>query len=223
MAVTVDTSRWGGTPGPGTSLTFSVTVGANSNRALLVATNGELSAPPITITGVTYAGSALTNVGAGSTTIIWRRTAPSTGANNVVLTFSGYGRAWNSTLSAYDVDQTTPTGTAVSASGTSTTPSTGSITVPTNGLAFGFTRNGYTTGGAPSAGGGVTSIGSSREGGGGTATASGYRSTTGAISYTIPGSASWIALGVPINPVAAAGLAFNPLSQGFNPIRGFIQ
>lgn len=202
MAVTVDTSRWGGSPAPGTSLTFSVTVGANSNRAILVGTNGQFGGGFLSVTGVTYAGGALSSAGSVSGSIIWARVAPNTGANNVVISYSTYGNAWNSTLSAYDVDQSTPTGTAVSATGTSNTPSTGSITVPANGMAFGFTRNDYISSGAPSAGGGVTSIGSTREGGGGTAAASGYRTTTGAISYTIPGSAAWTALGVPINPTS---------------------
>lgn len=223
MAVTVDTSRWGGSPAPGTSLTFSVTVGANSNRAIFVGTNGQFGGGFLSVTGVTYAGNALSSVASGSSSVIWCRVAPNTGANNVVLTYSTYGNAWNSTLSAHDVDQTTPTGTGVSASGTSTAPSTGSITVPANGMAFGILRNGYTTAGAPSAGSGVTSIGSTREGGGGTASASGYRTTTGSINYTIPGSAAWLALGVPINPVAAAGLARNAFTSGFSPLRGIVQ
>ncbi|HEY0155786.1 MAG TPA: DUF11 domain-containing protein, partial [Thermoanaerobaculia bacterium] len=76
--------------------TFSHTTAAGENRILLVSVHMNLrNATGTTVTGVTYAGQALTLLdaitdGAPDTrTEVWYRLNPATGANNVVATFGG--------------------------------------------------------------------------------------------------------------------------------------
>ena len=103
-------------------LTYPVTVGSNSNRALAVfvhlATNGDT---PPTISSVTYAGVALTQIvhkvnGTDGTTFgdLWALpagTQPATGTNYVVITLSGPvtpdQTIHSGAISAYNVDQST--------------------------------------------------------------------------------------------------------------------
>lgn len=78
-------------------------------------------------TSRTYAGVALTSVGqiANGTSCrseLWQLVAPATGANNIVANF-GETDVVLGGESMTGVDQTTPTGTAATATGTSTAPS----------------------------------------------------------------------------------------------------
>lgn len=128
------------------TLTYSLTVGANSNRQLAVfafigCNSGEV-AP--TVTGITYASVAMSStisLSAGSNSqrgymfLMPAGTEPATGANNVVVTMSGgliaacitggtgSVDALNSgAISTYGVDQTAPlvTGSPKSNSGSGT-------------------------------------------------------------------------------------------------------
>lgn len=72
-----------------TSLTFSHTATTTANRILFVGTSGDVTND--TITGVTYAGTAMTlidkNVVSGGRMIyLWMLVNPASGANNVVVT-----------------------------------------------------------------------------------------------------------------------------------------
>ena len=74
-----------------------------------------------TVSGVTYAGTALTSVGSansgGQKMEIFRLVAPATGANNVVVTMSSAGETVAGAHSYTGVDSTTPLGTFASAIG----------------------------------------------------------------------------------------------------------
>lgn len=82
-----------------------------------------------TVSGVTFNGVALTQIGSaavnGSTSAgHWRLIAPASGAHNVVVTLSADTASLMAGATSYtNVDQTTPTGTSNTATGSSTTPS----------------------------------------------------------------------------------------------------
>lgn len=91
MSIAADANS-GGTS-TGTTNTWSHTVGAGSNRVLLVGLTGRGTDPNNT-TGVTYGGVALTRVAAFRSPItglpwleLWQLTNPATGAANIVATY----------------------------------------------------------------------------------------------------------------------------------------
>lgn len=102
------------------SLTWSHTVGVASNMILVVAVAVGGSG---TCSGVTYAGSSMTSLTSKTqgteTTYIFYKLAPTTGANNVVATFSGSVSGIGLGVSYSNVYQSAPFGTAASNSGTS--------------------------------------------------------------------------------------------------------
>ena len=115
-----------------------------AERAIIVGVSFNV-ADGKTITGVTYAGTALTFVG-GVTSVNWRTeqwklSNPASGANNVVVTFSGTATNYSvsGAVSFTGAHQTTAslTGTQATASGTTADPSvavssaTGEIVVDT--------------------------------------------------------------------------------------------
>jgi len=107
-----------------TSLTWSHTVAAGTNRVLFV----ELAIDGLgaNVTGVTYGGVALTQVGRGTgnhAIEIWRLINPTVGTANVVASFSGSTPAAGGATTFNGVHQTTPTGAFVSATGTGLTAS----------------------------------------------------------------------------------------------------
>lgn len=195
VAHVATTNGSGPTLGSG-SVTFSYTSGSGSDRLLLV----QVSL--FGVTSVTYAGASLTNVGAGVGSMsMWRKTAPAAGANNVVISGPLYNYLMYTVSDWTGVDQTTPLGSQVGATGSSSSPSTGSITCPANGFVAGGVRSGYSTApGTITAGSGTTLTSFIRETANGTTKADGRRSNTGALSWTLSTSRSWEAQGFPINP-----------------------
>jgi hypothetical protein len=113
--------------GAGTSFTFSHVVAAGTD-CLVVRIGGWLNAGQAS--GVTYGGVAMTNVGRANNATgndhgeIWRLLAPTSGTANVVATLSVSvdGHLINAT-NLSSVDQTTPTGTFASATGSTGNPS----------------------------------------------------------------------------------------------------
>lgn len=96
----------GGGTASSTSITQSHTIGAGSNRLLVVCVYG-----PNTITGATFAGQNMTLLGAGpysSFSYIYYMVNPPTGANNIVMTFASTGGINLVRASFANVDQTTP-------------------------------------------------------------------------------------------------------------------
>jgi len=112
------------------SLTFSHTVGADTNRLLIVGVSIQNPDAGDTVASVTYGGTNLTNVGARSRGIfarteIWSLVAPATGTYDVVVTLSGTNTASFAAggISFTGVNQTSPLGSFFSAAGRGTTPS----------------------------------------------------------------------------------------------------
>jgi len=138
-APVVDSTSSGKTP-PRTSLTISHAT-AGSNRLLLVGVSIHNFASE-TVSGITYNGVALTQVGSSTNATdarveIWRLIAPPTGTYDVVITFSAelssVARAGVMTFTG--VNQTTPLGTFASATG-SASPATVNVTSAANELVF---------------------------------------------------------------------------------------
>lgn len=101
------------------TLTWSHTVGTNAKMILVVAVGvpaGE------TISGATYAGVAMTlytsKSQSGDTVYFFYLLAPATGANNIVATAVGGNTILGLGISYYNVLQSTPFGTAATASST---------------------------------------------------------------------------------------------------------
>lgn len=136
-SVTFDASS--SSAGNGTNtVTWSHTVAAGSNRYLSVLVDSYFAAGEVT--GVTFNGVALSNVGSYSANdpraSIWGLVAPDTGTHNVTVTFAGAASSNGAcyAMSFTGVDQTTPTGTFASANNTSTTPSVTSPSTDANGM-----------------------------------------------------------------------------------------
>src|SRR5437773_247767 len=117
--VTLDnTSSAAGAAANVLSLTWSHTVGAGTNRILIVGVS--IVDGGATVTGVTYSGQALTLIGgqtAGASTDrieMWRLLAPPVGTASIVVTLSAAKRIVGGAVSYTGVDQTTPLGACVS-------------------------------------------------------------------------------------------------------------
>jgi uncharacterized repeat protein (TIGR01451 family) len=110
------------------SLTWSHTVGTQTNRILIVGV--ALRNSSVTVTTVKYGAASLTFVGAAADSgahvrvEMWKLVAPASGTANVVVTLSASKRIVAGAVSFSGVNQNTPNGSFVSASSTgSTTPS----------------------------------------------------------------------------------------------------
>ena len=110
-----DAATFGSSTGA-TSVTTAHTC-SGTNRALYVWTYArDLGVGDVT--GVTYNGVALTQIGltqadSNNDLKLWRLVNPASGANNVVVTISGTRPISICIMSLYDVDQATPDGTVV--------------------------------------------------------------------------------------------------------------
>ncbi len=116
--------------GVSNTLTYALTIPAGANRLLIVSaqigSNCASSTP--TVTGVTYAGVALTRITsivgtpcgpAATRSEQWRLIAPATGTNDVVVTLSAIPDSLHSGAMAFaGVDQAAPVRAFASASGT---------------------------------------------------------------------------------------------------------
>ncbi|HEU4967214.1 MAG TPA: hypothetical protein VFT53_07145, partial [Candidatus Saccharimonadales bacterium] len=129
-----------------TSLTFSHTVTSNANRIIIVGIGtgcGFGGTCAATVSSVTYAGINLTKLGNADCTTgaghchveLWYLAGSSvaTGANSVVITTSGSTTIKAGASSYYNVDPTTPFGTAATAT-SNNNPSTLTVTSNTNQL-----------------------------------------------------------------------------------------
>ncbi len=113
------------------TLTFAHTVGSGSNGLLLVEVT--LNKGGTTVSSVTYNGTSLTYLNSASQAMmdaeIWYLKAPASGTYNVVVTTSGNADSLAAGATSYfNVNQTTPLGTAATANG-KTNPPTASVTV----------------------------------------------------------------------------------------------
>lgn len=117
MAIAIDaTSQSGAWNNAESSVTWSHTC-SGSDRTLVVHVNNFESA--VTVSGVTYNGVALTQIGSrissDSTSrwvTSWRLIAPASGANNVVVTLSGTDYVRTNAISLTGTNQTTQPNTS---------------------------------------------------------------------------------------------------------------
>ena len=180
----------------GSSVTFLLTTSAGSNRLLLAHGMSD----EVTVTGCTYNGDTVTQITASGNTRNWRLIAPDEGTNlSLTFTYSGYGGIWCGRTIWSGVDQTTPLDAGTANSGTSSAPTSGSISVPTDGAIWGSMWAAYTSSGTVTMSAG-TSIYSVRNAGSGYSNGSGYRTTTGALTWSLPSSASWNVRAYKISP-----------------------
>jgi hypothetical protein len=153
VQVTLDTnSAFSGVGSP--TITRSLSVGANSNRALVIAISASGLSSGHGISGVTYGGVSMTRIttastGSFGTSGIWYLKAPATGSNNIVITLStsDASTVYFNAYSYYNCAQTnTPEANAVSSSGNGESIS---LTTLTNGsLLFGLGSGSASIGGA---------------------------------------------------------------------------
>ncbi|MEQ1592678.1 MAG: tandem-95 repeat protein [Thiobacillaceae bacterium] len=114
-----------------TSLSWSQTVNSGANRAMFVEV--AIDGLGANVTGVTYGGVALTQVGrsTGNHAVeIWELTNPTVGTANVVVSFAGNTAAAAGATTFNGVNQTTPYGVFAGATGTGTTASVNVVSTP---------------------------------------------------------------------------------------------
>jgi uncharacterized repeat protein (TIGR01451 family) len=203
-----------------TSHSFSYNSGTTGTNRVLIVGISYRNRDNETITGVTYNGVAMTQVGAvnnanDAQVYIFRLVNPPTGANNLDVTWSSALNqgAVVGAVTYSGVNQTTPTGTFASNSGSSTTPSvtvTGAVGQLVFGVVGGRTNNvDYTATTS-----GATQLWTSRP----------FNQQTSGSAQTLPGVASaaltWSGSN---NSWAAAGVSLNPVVAGLTPVVTFTQ
>jgi prepilin-type N-terminal cleavage/methylation domain-containing protein len=132
-----------------TTMTVAHTTGSGSDRLMLVAISYNNNDDE-TVTGVTYNGTALTQVGERNNgndaqVYIYILVAPDTGTHNVVINFSSAldEGAIAGVMTFTGVDQSTPLGTFASSIGDDSTPATVSISSASGELVFGVVSSEY--------------------------------------------------------------------------------
>lgn len=166
------------------------------------------------VTGVTYAGVALTRIqqlndGNVETTNIYRLVAPATGTNNVVISQSASHDLCYTIVSLTGVDQSTPEGTIVSGVGNSTAP-THTASAATDDLVIDLVawyKSGTQT---ATVGSGQTERSNQSLGtiGGAVSTEPGAASVV--MDWTLSGATNWNHAAVPVKAAAAAPPATGP-------------
>lgn len=212
-------------------LSFSHTCSGN-DRVLIVAAAARYDGGSPGISGITYGGIAMDEIGSSSDTSrvikFFRLVNPATGANTIAITFtrgSGTGEMFMCGIgvSFTDADQTTPVENFNSAIGTSTTPS---VSINSNAVDIVIDAYGYSMGGDADAtvGAGQTSRGIQNSGANGTQPARrlqlGVSTEIGAgsvsMDWTLATSNPWNHLGVSVRDKirpSAGGAALLPLVE----------
>lgn len=199
-----------------TSVTFPHTT-SGANRALIVGVS-FWDGTAQSISGVTYAGTAMTNIGGATDSADdraqqWKLSNPATGTNNVIVSFSGSVHAVCGAVSFTGAHQTTAslTGTQATATGNSGTPSvnvssaSGEIVIDT----LGFFVAIATVGAGQTQRWNATA---SLEYGAGS-TEAGASTTT--MSWTLDDIFPWALVGVGVKPA--------PAGTAVDPTRGLVQ
>lgn len=185
--------------GDGITWTASVTLPSGTDQLLQVV---AFHADSKTINSIAWDGGAPASYLVATAWGIWK--APATGTKTLTIVINAYSsQAPKVLLALFDgVDQTTPVGSVTAGSLPSSTPSTGSITCPSNGTVYGVLFHNYTST-DPSVTSG-TAIGTTHDGFS-FGHAHAYRESTGAVSWSCSSSGSGYVAGVPINASAGSG------------------
>jgi hypothetical protein len=115
------------------SLTWAHTVGSGSNRFLIVGVS--IRNANSQVSGITYAGAALTFIGAQNNsdnavrTEMWYRAAPTVGTANVVVTLTSAAKMVGGAVSFFGVNPSSPQNAAVTANSTGTGTTDPSVTI----------------------------------------------------------------------------------------------
>ena len=134
-----------GTPSATTqTIPHVTTAGSNLQMSLTIAMGNA-----VTVTGVTYNGVAMTlvdtNTATGLSTLIylWKLASPSSGTNNIVITFSA---AQYNPVSSYAISASGAAGVGNTIfDDTATSPNSTTLTVSTNSMIFGLLVAGNNT------------------------------------------------------------------------------
>lgn len=196
--------------GAGTTLNITLDCGSAADRLLAVGVSiasGTINAP----SGITYNAVALTSRGGltGQTfyrSEIWTLTNPAAGSNTVTITTPGVNQRIFGGAACYSgVDPTTPVGTLVSATGSSTAPSV-VVTSATNDLVIDNLTSHNNSSPPPSVVAGQTlryqTIDSGSTDGISGSTKAGAASVT--MSWTLSVSGQWTIVALPLKPASAA-------------------
>lgn len=218
MSVTFDASGFTANSGASPSTSTPITVGSGSNRALVVYVGQRTGA--LGTISVTWNGTSMSSLGTDAANgQIFGLVNPASGANNLVVTFSGGGTVSIGALSVTGADQTGGSTTFHGFTTVSGAMDPTAVTVSSANGEIAFA--GFITSGTPFA---SPTAGSSDVGHDNTGTnpeASCYITSTGATampSYntTIPSGFS-IASGISILAAAGSGVTYSQLERG---IRG---
>ncbi len=203
------------------SLTFSHTVVAGNNRALVVTTGHQDDAR--TVNSVTYGGTTLTKaadrISSDTRATLWYMLAPPVGTANVVVTISGSESLAAMALNLQGVHQTTPIGTAATATGNSTAPLVTATSAAGEWVVGALATPGDSQN--ASANVGQTSLYNTNTGTGGSAVRfvtdikPGAAST--AIGWSLTSSKQWAAVAVPFKPAPVytiSGTVFEDINYG---------
>jgi hypothetical protein len=190
----------------GSSLTFSHTC-SGSDRLLIVGVSVDSGH---TVSGVTYAGAAMTQIGTATAgnvrAYLFSKVAPATGANNVVVSLAGGGSSETSAgaISFTGVSQANPLGTVGTNSGTSGTTASVAVSSDTDEIVVDVVSVNSST---PTVGADQTSRWADARGStkGAGSTETGAASTT--MSWTVGSGDHWAIVAIPVRPVKTFHLA----------------
>ncbi len=140
LAISTNGSATSAQSGGTTNLTWSHTISGGSNRELFVTM--AIDAMGASVSGVTYGGVAMTQVGRTSgdhAVEIWKLANPTVGTANIVISLESNTAIEAGAIAYNGVDTTSATGTFAGASGTGTT-SIVNVSSQTNDLVIGVTN-----------------------------------------------------------------------------------
>lgn len=236
MAIAADGTDTQGTT-TGNQLVISRVVTTGNFLAVCVGFT-DTSGTNRVVTAAAYNGVAMTKAksqydsGGQNRCEIWYMVAPATGTHNCVVDFTGTVRVAGTVISLSGVNQSTPIGTAVSATANSGNPLTVNATSADGELVLDCAEVGVTTNVPLTVGAGQTVLGGGTQlavsGAGASGGVVGASSEAGAASVTMSwtqnGNEAWVICAVPIKPVAASGKLLNSIQVGpqvgASPING---
>lgn len=230
MAITkgnITTNAGNFTSGGGGTSAFSHN---NDGDYLLVGVMQGFADDALNPTAVTYGGTSMTKIGevahgSGHGITVWELINPPAGAANVVLTFTNQIVMVIVARSFSGVHQTTPKGTVVTNSGSSTTPST-TVSSASGELVADFVVARQLSAATATVGAGQTQDANLASNGspgaldsrGLCSTEAGAGSVT--MDWTLSASEPWKAVGVPIKPAGGGGGTATPVAVLLGQLNG---